>query len=76
MKSKSFKRKSQFELLKNDLEAVYLSIPANELQSMLLQIELMLSEIDLFQDEEEQKNVDPIETLQAAATARPRWAPR
>ena len=65
MESKSFNRESQFELLKNDLEAVRLSIPANELQSMLLQIELMLSEIDLFQTEEElENNVDPIETLQ------------
>jgi len=65
MESKSFKRESQFELLKNDLEAVRLFIPANELQSMLLQIELMFSEIDLFQNKEElEENVDPIETLQ------------
>ncbi len=65
MESKSIKRKSQFELLKNDLKVVRLSIPANELQSMLLQIELILSEIDLFQNKEElENNVDPIETLQ------------
>lgn len=64
MPSKSFKRKSQFELLKEDLATVRLSIPANELQSMLLQIELMLSEIDLFQNDEELENADPIETIQ------------
>ena len=64
MKSKKIKRKSQLKLLENDLAAVRLSFPSNELQSMLLQIELMLSEIDLFENEEEQKNVDPLETLQ------------
>ena len=65
MKSKSSKRITQFKLLENDLEAVRLSIPPSELQSMLLQIELMLSEIDLFQNDEElEDNVDPIETLQ------------
>ncbi len=64
MESKSFKRKSQFELLKEDLAEIRSFMPKDELQSMLLQIELMLSEIDLFQNEEEQENQDPIETLQ------------
>lgn len=64
MQSKSYKRKSQFELLKEDLAEVRLSIPQNELRLMLLQIELMLSDIDLFQDKEEQKTFDPTETIQ------------
>jgi hypothetical protein len=64
MKSKSFKRQSQLKLLKDDLAKVRSSFESDELQSMLLQIELMLSEIDLFQNDEELENVDPIETLQ------------
>jgi len=64
MPSKSNKRKSQFELLKDDLAAVRLSFPQNELQSMLLQIELMLSDVDLFKNKEEQESFNPIETLQ------------
>ena len=51
-------------MLKEDLTEVRLSIPENELQSILLQIELMLSEIDLFQNNEELENADPIETIQ------------
>ena len=64
MPSKSYKRKSQFELLKDDLAAVRSSFPENELQSMLLQIELMLSDIDLFKNKEQQENFDSVETIQ------------
>lgn len=63
MNSKSFKRKSQFEILKEELAEARPSIPKDELLSMLLQIELMLSEIDIFQTKEEQENANPIETL-------------
>lgn len=63
MKSKSLQRKSQFKILEDELISIRSSFLKDELHSLLLQMDLMLSEIDLVGDSEEFEYANPIEVL-------------
>ena len=63
MNSKSSNRKSQFEILAEELTPIHTSFAKDDLQSMLLQVDAMLIETGLFAESEESELANPIETL-------------
>lgn len=63
MNPKSPRLKSQFEFLNEELVSIRSSFLKDELNSRLLQMHLMLSEIDLAADSEEFEHANPIEIL-------------
>lgn len=63
MKSKTFRRQSQFEILEDELAPIRSSFQKDELRTLLLQMDLTLSEIDLVENSEELEYANPIEIL-------------